>query len=418
MLDLLNNALTGEIPPACGAHGAAAAEPVHERLHGSTYLPRNTVIGRNRLGGAIPNSIGLLGQVVKIDFSGNELSGPIPPEIGHCVHLTFLDLSQNNLSGPIPAEIAEIGILNYLNLSRNHLTQCIPRSIGGMRSLTVATSPFAGNPQLCGPVLNSPCNYSTGPARLRRVPGEFKLVLALGLLVCSLIFAAAAAVRSYKRGGSDSSGSGAWRLSTFQKVNFGVSDVLECMKEGNVVGRGGAGVVYAGRTQSGGTIAVKRLLGLGSGGGGGEHDHGFAAEVRTLGSIRPRNRAAPGFCTNQSERAGVRVHEQRSLGELLHGKGGGFLGWERRYRIAVEAARGLCYLHHDCSPMIVHRDVKSNNILLGDNFEAHVADFGLAKFLRDGGASECMSAVAGSYGYIAPGALSTSLYISLSLFSG
>ena len=100
-----------------------------------------------------------------------------------------------------------------------------------------------------------------------------------------------------------------------------------------------------------------------------------------------------------------------NLGEVLHGKGGGFLAWDRRYRIALEAARGLCYLHHDCSPMIVHRDVKSNNILLGDNLEAHVADFGLAKFLRSGsgagaanaGASECMSAVAGSYGYIAPG---------------
>jgi serine/threonine protein kinase len=97
-----------------------------------------------------------------------------------------------------------------------------------------------------------------------------------------------------------------------------------------------------------------------------------------------------------------------SLGSLLHGKGGGFLAWERRYRIALEAARGLCYLHHDCTPMIVHRDVKSNNILLDSGFEAHVADFGLAKFLgggggAGGGASECMSAIAGSYGYIAPG---------------
>ncbi|KAJ4898108.1 Leucine-rich repeat receptor-like serine/threonine-protein kinase BAM1 [Raphanus sativus] len=68
--------------------------------------------------------------------------------------------------------------------------------------------------------------------------------------------------------------------------------------------------------------------------------------------------------------------------------------------IALEAAKGLCYLHHDCSPLIVHRDVKSNNILFNSNFEAHVADFGLAKFLQDSGTSECMSAIAGSYGYI------------------
>lgn len=91
-----------------------------------------------------------------------------------------------------------------------------------------------------------------------------------------------------------------------------------------------------------------------------------------------------------------------SLGEVLHGKKGGHLDWDTRYKIAVEAAKGLCYLHHDCSPLILHRDVKSNNILLDSGFEAHVADFGLAKFLQDSGNSECMSAIAGSYGYIAP----------------
>lgn len=92
-----------------------------------------------------------------------------------------------------------------------------------------------------------------------------------------------------------------------------------------------------------------------------------------------------------------------SLGEVLHGKRGGYLNWPMRLRIAIEAAKGLCYLHHDCTPPILHRDVKSNNILLDSDFEAHVADFGLAKYLRDTGASECMSAIAGSYGYIAPG---------------
>ncbi|CAN1328011.1 Leucine-rich repeat receptor-like serine/threonine-protein kinase BAM3 [Linum perenne] len=81
---------------------------------------------------------------------------------------------------------------------------------------------------------------------------------------------------------------------------------------------------------------------------------------------------------------------------------GGSLKWGIRLKIAVEAAKGLCYLHHDCSPLIIHRDVKSNNILLNSELEAHVADFGLAKFLQDTGTSECMSAIAGSYGYIAP----------------
>jgi len=203
-------------------------------------------------------------------------------------------------------------------------------------------------------------------------------------------------------------GEGRWWFTAFHKVDFGVAEVIECMKDGNVVGRGGAGVVYAGRTRSGGAIAVKRLQQSQQGQG---DDRGFKAEVRTLGSIRHRNIVRLlAFCTNRD--ANVLVYEYMgggSLGEVLHGNGkkrGASLAWERRYRIALEAARGLCYLHHDCTPMIVHRDVKSNNILLGDNLEARVADFGLAKFLRRSGAGatdECMSAVAGSYGYIAPG---------------
>ncbi|XP_010930574.1 uncharacterized protein [Elaeis guineensis] len=402
-LNLSNNLLSGPIPHSISNLSSLQALQLND----------------NRFSGLIPSSIGELRQLVKLDLSQNALSGQIPPEIGSCTQLTYLDLSQNNLSGPIPPKITGIGILNYLNLSRNHLNGTIPRSIGVMRSLTVVdfsfndlfgrlpdagqlayfnASSFAGNPRLCGPVLNNPCNYTTGPVQSRRIPGDFKLVFALGLLLCSLVFAAAAIVRA--RSNRRASDGDTWRLTAFGRADFGVSDVLECMKDANVIGRGGAGVVYLGHTRTGEQIAVKRLMGFGSSG----HDHGFRAEIRTLGSIRHRNIVRLiAFCSNRDTNVLVYEHMSNgSLGEVLHGKGGGFLGWDRRYRIAVEAARGLCYLHHDCSPMIVHRDVKSNNILLGANFEAHVADFGLAKFLQDGGASECMSAVAGSYGYIAP----------------
>ncbi|XP_010912647.1 uncharacterized protein [Elaeis guineensis] len=402
-LILSNNLLSGSIP-----HSISNFSSLQElRLNG------------NRFDGPISCSISKLRHVVLLDLSHNALSGKIPPEIGNCAQLTYLDLSRNNLSGPIPPEIARIGILNYMNLSTNHLDGMIPRSMSSMRSLTAVdfsfnnlsgrlpdsgqlayfnASSFAGNPRLCGPVLNNPCNNTAGPVQSRRIRGDFKLVLALGLLLCSLVFAAAAIVRARSyRGASDGD---TWRLTAFGKVDFAVSDVLECMKDVNVIGRGGAGVVYLGHTRTGEQIAVKRLMGFGSNG----HDRGFRAEIRTLGTIRHRNIVRLlAFCSNRDTNVLVYEHMSNgSLGEVLHGKPGGFLGWDRRYRIAVEAARGLCYLHHDCSPMIVHRDVKSNNILLGANFEAHVADFGLAKFLQDGGASECMSAIAGSYGYIAP----------------
>ncbi|RXH71338.1 hypothetical protein DVH24_018693 [Malus domestica] len=89
----------------------------------------------------------------------------------------------------------------------------------------------------------------------------------------------------------------------------------------------------------------------------------------------------------------------QSTSVQVHGKG---FDWPTRFLIALGAAEGLAYLHHDCKPRVVHHDIKSNNILLDENFEAHVGDFGLAKVI-DMRHSKSMSAVAGSYGYIAPG---------------
>ncbi|KAK8567802.1 hypothetical protein V6N13_105749 [Hibiscus sabdariffa] len=377
------------------------------------------LLSGNRFSGPIPPSIGELRQVLKLDLSRNLLSGIIPPAIGNCFHLTYLDMSQNNLSGSIPLEISSLHILSYLNVSRNRLNEAIPKSIGSMKSLTVAdfsfnhfsgklpesgqfavfnASSFAGNPQLCGSLLNNPCSLTAISTIPRKAPGDFKLIFAIGLLICSLIFATAAIVKakSFKKSGSDS-----WKMTAFQNLEFTVSDILECVKDSNVIGRGGAGIVYYGKMPNGMEIAVKKLLGIGTS----RHDHGFRAEIQTLGNIRHRNIVRLlAFCSNKESNLLVYGYMRNgSLGEALHGKKkGAFLGWNLRYKIAVEAAKGLCYLHHDCSPLIVHRDVKSNNILLDSSFEAHVADFGLAKFLVDGGASECMSAIAGSYGYIAP----------------
>jgi serine/threonine protein kinase len=171
-----------------------------------------------------------------------------------------------------------------------------------------------------------------------------------------------------------------------------------------VIGKGGAGVVYKGTMPNGDEIAVKKLLGINNGSSS-HQDNGFSAEIKTLGRIRHRYIVRlVAFCSNKETNLLVYDYmENGSLGEVLHGKRGEFLKWDVRLKIAVEAAKGLSYLHHDCSPLIIHRDVKSNNILLNSEFEAHVADFGLAKFMQDNGNSECMSSIAGSYGYIAPG---------------
>ncbi|CAL5324480.1 hypothetical protein CsSME_00003517 [Camellia sinensis var. sinensis] len=407
-LSLSNNHLTGSLPPTIGNFSGV----------------QKLLLDGNQFSGNIPPEIGELQQLSKIDFSHNSFSGPIAPEISQCKLLTFVDLSRNELSGKIPTEITGMRILNYLNLSRNHLVGTIPASIASMQSLTSVDfsynnlsglvpgtgqfsyfnyTSFLGNPDLCGPYLG-PCKDGIANSTHQgRVKGSFsaslKLLLVIGLLVCSIAFAIAAIIKA--RSLKKASEARAWKLTAFQRLDFTCDDVLDCLKEDNIIGKGGAGIVYKGVMPNGDSVAVKRLPAMSR---GSSHDHGFNAEIQTLGRIRHRHIVRLlGFCSNHE--TNLLVYEYMpngSLGEVLHGKKGGHLHWDTRYKVAVEAAKGLCYLHHDCSPLILHRDVKSNNILLDSNFEAHVADFGLAKFLQDSGTSECMSAIAGSYGYIAP----------------
>ncbi|TYH38203.1 hypothetical protein ES332_D12G094800v1 [Gossypium tomentosum] len=407
-ISLSNNRLSGPLPATVGNFSGV----------------QKLLLDGNKFSGPIPAEIGNLQQLSKMDFSHNKFSGRVAPGISKCKLLTFVDLSRNELSGEIPTEITGMRILNYLNLSRNHLIGSIPSSISTMQSLTSVDfsynnlsglvpstgqfsyfnyTSFLGNPQLCGPYLGPCKDWVTNGTHQSHVKGglsaSLKLLLVIGLLVCSILFAVAAIIKA--RSLKKASDSRAWKLTAFQRLDFTCDDVLDCLKEGNIIGKGGAGIVYKGIVPNGNQVAVKRLpaMSLGS-----SHDHGFNAEIQTLGKIRHRHIVRLlGFCSNHE--TNLLVYEYMpngSLGEVLHGKKGGHLHWDTRYKIAVEAAKGLCYLHHDCSPLIVHRDVKSNNILLDSDFEAHVADFGLATFLQDSGTSECMSAIAGSYGYIAP----------------
>ncbi|GLU20194.1 hypothetical protein SLE2022_364050 [Rubroshorea leprosula] len=407
-ISLSNNQLTGSLPATIGNFSGV----------------QKLLLDGNKFSGKIPPQIGRLQQLSKMDFSHNKFSGPIAPEISQCKLLTFVDLSRNDLSGDIPTQITGMRILNYLNLSRNHLVGGIPASIASMQSLTSVDfsynnlsgsvpgngqfsyfnyTSFLGNPGLCGTYLG-PCKDGVANGTHQRhvkggLSASLKLLLVLGLLVCSILFAVAAILKA--RSLKKASEARAWKLTAFQRLDFTCDDVLDCLKEDNIIGKGGAGIVYKGVMLNGDQVAVKRLPAMSR---GSSHDHGFNAEIQTLGRIRHRHIVRLlGFCSNHE--TNLLVYEYMpngSLGEVLHGKKGGHLHWDTRYKIAVEAAKGLCYLHHDCTPLIVHRDVKSNNILLDSNFEAHVADFGLAKFLQDSGTSECMSAIAGSYGYIAP----------------
>jgi serine/threonine protein kinase len=147
-------------------------------------------------------------------------------------------------------------------------------------------------------------------------------------------------------------------------------------------------------------VAVKRLW-------KGNAERVMAAEMAVLGKVRHRNILKLHACLSRGELNFI-VYEYMPRGDLHQAlrrddsKGRPELDWPRRARVAFGAAKGIMYLHHDCTPAVIHRDIKSTNILLDEDYEAKIADFGIAKVAVDDSVSE-FSCFAGTHGYLAPG---------------
>uniref|UniRef100_A0A0E0PQ48 non-specific serine/threonine protein kinase n=1 Tax=Oryza rufipogon TaxID=4529 RepID=A0A0E0PQ48_ORYRU len=402
-----NNLFSGEIPD-----GFAAGMPLLQELD----------LSRNQLSGAIPASIASLSGLSQMNFSRNQFTGDIPAGLGSMPVLTLLDLSSNKLSGGIPTSLGSLKI-NQLNLSSNQLTGEIPAAL----AISAYDQSFLGNPGLC--VSAAPAGNFAGlrscaaKASDGVSPGLRSGLLAAGAALVVLIGALAFfVVRDIKRRKRLARTEPAWKMTPFQPLDFSEASLVRGLADENLIGKGGAGrvyrVAYARRSSggAGGTVAVKRIW------TGGKLDKNlereFDSEVDILGHVRHTNIVKLLCCLSRAETK-LLVYEYMENGSLdkwLHGNkllaGGATarapsvrrapLDWLARVRVAVGAARGLCYMHHECSPPIVHRDIKSSNILLDAELMAKVADFGLARMLVQAGTPDTMTAVAGSFGYMAP----------------
>ncbi|OIT29880.1 PREDICTED: proline-rich receptor-like protein kinase PERK9 [Nicotiana attenuata] len=166
----------------------------------------------------------------------------------------------------------------------------------------------------------------------------------------------------------------------------------------NLLGAGGFGSVYKGYLEDGRDVAVKQLDI-----GGRQGDREFRAEVEIISRVHHRHLVSlVGYCISESRRLLVYDYvPNNTLYFHLHAAGRPVMDWTTRVKIAVGAARGIAYLHEDCNPRIIHRDIKSSNILLDSNFEARVSDFGLAKLAQDA-KTHVTTRVVGTFGYMAP----------------
>ncbi|XP_010926408.1 probable receptor-like protein kinase At2g42960 isoform X2 [Elaeis guineensis] len=175
----------------------------------------------------------------------------------------------------------------------------------------------------------------------------------------------------------------------------------------SVLGEGGYGVVYRGLLINGTEVAVKKLLN-----NLGQAEKEFRVEVEAIGHVRHKNLVRLlGYCVEGIHR--MLVYEYVNNGNLeqwLHGamRQCGVLSWENRMKVILGTAKALAYLHEAIEPKVVHRDIKSSNILIDDEFNGKVSDFGLAKLLGSG-KSHITTRVMGTFGYVAPEYANTGL---------
>ncbi|KAL2936248.1 Receptor protein-tyrosine kinase CEPR2 [Bienertia sinuspersici] len=415
---LENNRFSGVLPSELGKLNQL------ERLY----------LSNNSFSGEIPPQFGNLKQLSSLQLQGNSLTGSVPQEIGECTRLADLNVARNLLDGSIPTTLVQMSSLNSLNLSRNRLKGSIPSNLGKLKLSLIDVSEnelsgsvppdllqigsknsFQGNKGLCSNMnMQTSVNYGlelcTGRQTQKKSISNAVIITCgiLSFIVFLLSVVLLINYRNYKVSNSNSEDDlegrsnieTKWKVESFHHLEFEIDEICN-LEEGNLIGSGGTGKVYRLELKkNGGTVAVKQLW-------KGTSFKVISTEMNILGNIRHRNILKLYTCLLRGNTAFLVFDymENGNLFQVLHRetKGGEpELDWNKRYKIAVGVAKGLCYLHHDCSPPIIHRDIKSTNILLDQDYEPKIADFGIAKATDNSPDSSKLSCFAGTYGYIAP----------------
>ncbi|XP_009126677.2 receptor-like protein kinase At5g59670 isoform X1 [Brassica rapa] len=334
-------------------------------------------------------------RITSLNLSSSGLTGTIAAAIQSLTQLEKLDLSNNNLTGGVPEFLGNMKSLMFINLSGNNLNGSIPQALQ-RKGLELTVK---GNPRLR--VSDSSRKPLKKKVFVSIVASVASAAIAIAVLLLFLVHIKkrSKAVEDLPRPQSTPTVN-----DTFANKNsrrFTYSEVLKMTNNfQRVLGKGGFGMVYHGSINGSQQVAVK-LLSQSSTQGYKE----FKAEVDLLLRVHHTNLVTlVGYCYEGDHLA--LIYEFLPNGDLkqhLSGKGGRpIINWRIRLQIALEAALGLEYLHIGCTPPMVHRDVKTANILLDENFKTKLADFGLSRSFQGGCESQDSTVIAGTCGYLDP----------------
>ncbi|CAL5332807.1 unnamed protein product [Camellia sinensis] len=400
--NLARNNITGSIPPGLGNSiqlhrlDLSSNRSIPEELKsltGLSYLDLST----NRFNGSIPGILENYQNLFHLNLSNNKFSQKIPIQMGKLFHLTEMDLSNNFLTGEIPSKLTNLKSLEMLNLSHNNLSGLIPMGFEDMHGLAfvdISYNPLQGpipmssafmnasiealqgNKGLCGNVKGLlPCKIPSALPKHTLVKRTLVLIIVIPLGGTLLLLGAFTGLLSIfdprkrksqvEEGDTQPPNEDLLSISIFDGRAM-YNDIVKATKDFDAtycIGKGGYGAVYKAKLPSTNIVAMKKLYPL----------------IREVYEYLERGSLVAIF--NREEEAKE-------------------LDWPKRVNIIKGIASALSYMHHDCTPPIVHRDISSNNVLIDEEYESHISDFGTAKLLKLDSSS--WSALASTYGYVAP----------------
>ncbi|GAV58961.1 LOW QUALITY PROTEIN: Pkinase domain-containing protein/LRR_1 domain-containing protein/RVT_2 domain-containing protein/LRR_8 domain-containing protein, partial [Cephalotus follicularis] len=404
---------------------------------------RTLNLSHNSLSGPVPEGVLALHNLEELLLRGNQFSGPLPIDIGLCPHLNRVDFSKNLFTGAVPESVQRLNSMAYFSVSNNMLTGRLP--VGGVFQ-SLDQSALQGNLGICSPLLKGPCkmnvpkplvldpnaytnqndahrqrNEAAYPTRLHRqiflsvsaiTAISAAILIVCGVIVISLLNVSARRKLAFVENALESvfsSSLSSGSLATGKLILFDSRSSPDCisnpeslLNKAAEIGEGVFGTVYkVSLGNQGAVVSIKKLVTSNII----EYPEDFSREVRVLGKARhPNLISLTGYYwTPQMQLLVSEYAANGSLQAKLHERIPSTppLSWPNRFNIILGTAKGLAHLH-SFRPPIIHYNIKPSNILLDENLNPKISDFGLARLLTKPDKHVIISRFQSALGYVAP----------------